>query len=262
MKDVLENVKTEIKCLDHGFVRLIDCMPRLVEDDQTADSAIVQAARVSYGAGTKKTNEDRGLIRYLMRHRHSTPFEMVEFKFLCKMPIFVARQFIRHRTACLSGNVELWFDEPASLMKNKRKLKKMSIEEFYKKWHYGAKPFLAHRKKDTYIDKIDSNFEYSIAELSSIVKRTKSYIRNMIKSGSLMAIKDGDSYKIKGENWKNWAEKEFKHVMPCKNNLKKMQLRMCDEMTGEILYTNITDIWQNGKKMYLKLNSKMAIKSK
>jgi thymidylate synthase (FAD) len=63
------------------------------------DDAIVQAARVSYGKGTSKTSQDRGLIRYLMRHRHTTPFEMVEFKFHCKMPIFVARQWVRHRTA-------------------------------------------------------------------------------------------------------------------------------------------------------------------
>ncbi|MEY3023921.1 MAG: hypothetical protein RJA16_747, partial [Planctomycetota bacterium] len=89
----------EIPVDEHGFVALVDCMPRLVPEGQTADSAIVQAARVSYGQGTKKVNEDRGLIRYLMRHRHSTPFEMLEFKFHVSMPVFVARQWIRHRTA-------------------------------------------------------------------------------------------------------------------------------------------------------------------
>ncbi len=81
----------EFPVLDHGFVRLVDYMG--------SDSAIVQAARVSYGDGTKKVSEDRGLIRYLMRHRHTSPFEMVEFKFHVKLPIFVARQWIRHRTA-------------------------------------------------------------------------------------------------------------------------------------------------------------------
>jgi thymidylate synthase (FAD) len=70
-----------------------------VPQGQTADAAIVQAARVSYGQGTKKVNEDRGLIRYLLRHRHTTPFEMIEFKFHVVMPIFIARQWIRHRTA-------------------------------------------------------------------------------------------------------------------------------------------------------------------
>ncbi|WP_354142262.1 FAD-dependent thymidylate synthase [Bradyrhizobium sp. RT11b] len=77
--------------LDHGFVRVIDYMG--------ADSAVVQAARVSYGRGTKATREDRGLIRYLMRHWHTTPFEMCEIKLHVKLPIFVARQWIRHRTA-------------------------------------------------------------------------------------------------------------------------------------------------------------------
>lgn len=89
----------EIRLHEHGFVALVDVMPRLVPEGKTADFAIVQAARVSYGQGTKRVNEDRGLVRYLMRHRHTTPFEMVEFKFHMSMPIFVARQWIRHRTA-------------------------------------------------------------------------------------------------------------------------------------------------------------------
>ena len=89
--EVATLVGKEFPCLDKGFVRLIDVMGD--------DNAIVQAARVSYGSGTKKVHEDRGLIRYLMRHLHTTPFEMVEFKFHIKLPIFVARQWIRHRTA-------------------------------------------------------------------------------------------------------------------------------------------------------------------
>jgi thymidylate synthase (FAD) len=80
-----------IPVLDHGFIRVVDYMGD--------DAAIVQAARVSYGRGTRATNEDRALIRYLMRHRHSTPFEMCEIKYHVKLPIFVARQWIRHRTA-------------------------------------------------------------------------------------------------------------------------------------------------------------------
>lgn len=91
--------RREIRVHQHGFVALLDAMPRLVPQGQTADSAIVQAARVSYGRGTKRVQEDRGLIRYLLRNRHTTPFEMVEFKFHIAMPIFVARQWIRHRTA-------------------------------------------------------------------------------------------------------------------------------------------------------------------
>src|SRR4029077_8921295 len=89
----------EAKIHEHGLVALVDVMPRLVPAGMTADYAIVQAARVSYGQGTRHVQEDRGLIRYLARHRHTTPFEMVEFKFHHVMPIFVARQWIRHRTA-------------------------------------------------------------------------------------------------------------------------------------------------------------------
>lgn len=88
MEDLLE---IEHKVLDHGFVRCIDYMGD--------DSSVAQAARVSYGKGTKTANEDEGLIRYLMRHEHMTPFEMCEVKFHVKLPIFVARQWIRHRTA-------------------------------------------------------------------------------------------------------------------------------------------------------------------
>jgi thymidylate synthase (FAD) len=83
-----------INVLDHGFVRVIDYMGD--------DSAIVQAARVSYGKGTKQVSQDKGLINYLMRHSHTTPFEMCDIKFHIKLPIFVARQWIRHRTASVN----------------------------------------------------------------------------------------------------------------------------------------------------------------
>src|SRR5579884_1124349 len=88
----LEEILFEpIPVLNHGFIRVIDYMGD--------DGAVVQAARVSYGRGTRRVSEDRGLINYLMRHRHTTPFEMCEIKYHVKLPIFVARQWIRHRTA-------------------------------------------------------------------------------------------------------------------------------------------------------------------
>ncbi len=101
--------------LDHGFVRVVDYMGD--------DAAIVQAARVSYGRGTRKVSEDQGLIRYLMRHRHSTPFEMCEIKYHVKLPIFVARQWIRHRMASINEysarysilDREFYIPEPAQL---------------------------------------------------------------------------------------------------------------------------------------------------
>ncbi len=86
-----ELLHKEIRVLDHGFIRVVDYFGD--------DGAIVQAARVSYGKGTKTVSNDRGLIRYLMRHRHTTPFEMCEIKLHVKLPMFVARQWVRHRTA-------------------------------------------------------------------------------------------------------------------------------------------------------------------
>jgi thymidylate synthase (FAD) len=88
----LEEILFEpLPVLDHGFIRVVDYLGD--------DAAVVQAARVSYGRGTRKVSEDQGLINYLMRHRHTTPFEMCEIKYHVKLPIFVARQWIRHRTA-------------------------------------------------------------------------------------------------------------------------------------------------------------------
>jgi thymidylate synthase (FAD) len=178
--------KTKIDCLDKGFVEIVDVMPRIIPDGQTCDYAICQAARVSYGQGTKSVNEDKGLIRYLMRHSHTTPNEMIDFKFLMKMPLFIARQMFRHRTACLSGDSLLYFDEPAAIKNNKRKSRRMSIYELYDKWHNGAKP-------------------------------------------------------IKGRWGKNV-------IFPLRKQLSKMNLRSCDEITGEIKHTNVTDIWQTGLK--------------
>jgi thymidylate synthase (FAD) len=93
-EDLLAKHGEPARILDHGHVRLVDVMGD--------DAAVVQAARVSYGAGTKAVSEDRALIRYLMRHKHMTPFEMCEVKLHIKLPIFVARQWIRHRTASVN----------------------------------------------------------------------------------------------------------------------------------------------------------------
>jgi thymidylate synthase (FAD) len=109
-----------IPVLDHGFVRVVDYMGD--------DAAIVQAARVSYGAGTRTARDDAGLIRYLMRHWHSTPFEMCEIKLHVKLPVFVARQWIRHRTASVNEysarysilDREFYIPEPAHLAAQSR----------------------------------------------------------------------------------------------------------------------------------------------
>ena len=113
--------------LDHGFVRVVDYMGN--------DSSVVQSARVSYGAGTKKVNADMALINYLMAHRHTTPFEMCEIKFHIKLPIFVARQWIRHRTASVNE-----YSARYSIME----------DEFYipKAQHLSAQSKINHQGRD------------------------------------------------------------------------------------------------------------------
>lgn len=112
--------------LDHGFVSLIDYMG--------SDESIEQAARVSYGFGTRTTSLTRGLVRYLRRHRHTTPSEMVELKFHCAMPMFVARQWIRHRTACLAGDTEIYFDLPGGIERRGNQLYKLTIKDLWNRF--------------------------------------------------------------------------------------------------------------------------------
>lgn len=112
--------------LDDGFVTLVDWMG--------SDEAVVQAARVSYGKGTKTVRTDEGLIRYLMRQRHSSPFEQCEVKLLVRVPMDTWRQWIRHRTACLSGDTVLHFDLPGGVTRRGNQLYKLTIEEVYNRF--------------------------------------------------------------------------------------------------------------------------------
>ena len=111
--------------LDHGFVSLVDYMG--------SDEDVERAARVSYGFGTRKVSQTRGLVRYLRRHRHTTPSEMVEFKFHCAMPMFVARQWIRHRTASVNelsarySLMPLLFYTPQRVVRTLGCLRRMSL---------------------------------------------------------------------------------------------------------------------------------------
>ena len=142
-------------------VILVETMPSV-----NLENAIVQSARVSYGEGTKTVSEDTGLIRYLMRHWHTTPFEMVEFKFLIKCPIFIARQHMRHRTASIneySARYSVVKDEfwiPSEFRKQS-KINKQGSEE----------PFLNHELLDEYIETCKNSFAMYQKMLDSGVSR-------------------------------------------------------------------------------------------
>ena len=236
--------------LDHGFIRVIDYMGD--------DAAVVQAARVSYGAGTKKIREDAGLINYLMRHRHTSPFEMCEVKLHVKLPIFVARQWIRHRTACLSGDTELWFDLPNGRRDGGRARSSMSLERFHKEWHEGSThPIGKH--KPTYIEDVDPERWYSVPELAKIVHRRPESLRNQIRDGfveaSKRATKDPHEPQlwIKGSAWHQFASYTHVAKVDLQDRLSRRLLRHCDEVTGEIDDTRVLDVWQTGVRPVFKV---------
>jgi len=128
--------------LDHGFVALVDYMG--------TDEDVERAARVSYGYGTRKVSQTRGLIRYLRRHAHTTPSEMVELKFHCAMPIFVARQWIRHRTACLAEGTEVHFDLPGGIERRGNPLHGLRIEELWERFQPTRSPPRPDKQRDPY----------------------------------------------------------------------------------------------------------------
>lgn len=128
--------------LDKGFIGLVDFMG----DDQS----IVNAARVSYGTGTRRVSEDRGLIRYLIRNRHLSPVEMMELMWHVKAPIFVFRQWHRHRAACLAGDVKLSFDLPADVGRSSNRLYTLTVKQLYEKFQPTCSIKRPDRQRNSY----------------------------------------------------------------------------------------------------------------
>ena len=131
--------------LDHGFVSLVDYMG--------SDEDVERAARVSYGYGTRKVSQTRGLVRYLRRHHHTTPSEMVELKFHCAMPMFVARQWIRHRTACLAEGTQIYFDLPGGIRRKGNQLYKLPIEELWERFQPTANRHRPDKQRNPYFQR-------------------------------------------------------------------------------------------------------------
>ena len=159
--------------LDDGFVTLVDVMGD--------DAAVVQAARVSYGEGTKSVSDDRGLIRYLMRHAHSTPFEMAELKFLFRIPMDAWRQQIRHRTACLAGETELYFDLPGAEKRGRRQLHRVRLDELHRRWTGGTAVRFDPERKPTHRDRIRGMKLRMCDEATGDIRHT--HVRDVWESG-------------------------------------------------------------------------------
>jgi thymidylate synthase (FAD) len=236
--------------LDHGFVSLVDYMG--------TDECIERAARVSYGYGTRKASLTRGLLRYLRRHLHTTPSEMLELKFHCCMPMFIARQWIRHRAACLAGNAELWFDLPNAKRRGRRQRLSVPISKFHRMWHEGTRHPIVKRKP-CFLDRIDPKRTYTIPELARLVERREETLRNCVRAGSLKAdrVEQKDprqpSILVAGQAWWDFATKTHEARVPMRSRLAKMKLRSVDEETGEIIHTAVNDVWESGVKAVFKV---------
>ena len=182
--------------LDHGFVSLIDYMG--------GDDAIEQAARVSYGYGTRTQSHTRGLIRYLRRHLHTTPSEMVELKFHCAMPIFVARQWIRHRTACLTGDTEVYFDLPGGIRGRGNQLYKLTLEEIWNRFQPTRNVSRADKQKNPWFrrDRVRGMHLRQVNEETSRIQHTRvvDVFRNGPKQVFRLVLADGKTIKATADH--------------------------------------------------------------
>ncbi|MDX1495177.1 MAG: FAD-dependent thymidylate synthase, partial [Longimicrobiales bacterium] len=173
--------------LDHGFVSLVDYMG--------SDEDVERAARVSYGFGTRKVSQTRGLVRYLRRHRHTTPSEMVELKFHCAMPMFVARQWIRHRTACLAEGTEVYFDLPGGVKRRGNQLYKLPIEEIWEKFQATRNRNRADKQRNPYFkrDRVQAMKLRQVNEGSKRIQHTRvvDVFKNGRKPVFRMVLADG-----------------------------------------------------------------------
>jgi len=162
--------------LDDGFVRVVDYMGD--------DRAVVQAARVSYGAGTKMVSEDRGLIRYLLRNRHTTPFEMCSLKLHVRVPMDAWRQWIRHRTACLAEGTEIYFDLPGGIGRRGNQLYKIKIEDLWQRWQPTRNSQRPDKQRYPYFkrDRVKQMNLRHLDEESGCIRHTR--IVNVFKNGS------------------------------------------------------------------------------
>jgi len=136
MRDTID-ANTIVQAAFHdgkSTVGIIDVMPSKIPEGYTADYAIIHAARASFGLELKGVVDDENLLRYLFRHKHSTPFEMCEVKFVMDMPIFVARQFIRHRTACLTGDNVLHFDLPGGVRRRGNQKYRLTVSQVWERF--------------------------------------------------------------------------------------------------------------------------------
>ena len=228
-------IDVELPVLDKGFIRVVDYM-----GDQRS---ITKSARVSYGDGTKTVREDRGLIRYLISNYHTSPLESCELQIHMKMPIFVARQIVRHRTACLGGSNKVDFSRPCD-----GKLTTKTVKEIYDTFQgnttqiKGVKP-----RKDKNRDLVIPDEFYSSADLAVLVEISPSNMQQRCSKFGLVSIKDKGQYFVYGKDYLSWLDRPPEKI-GVYNKIKSMKLRNVNEDSLAPQHTNVVDIWENGIK--------------
>ena len=216
------------KYLDHGHVVLLDYMG--------SDTDIEYAARMSYADGTRTVSDTKRLIDFLLRHEHSSPFEMAEFKFQIKMPIFVMRQLVRHRTACIAGDQNLIFDLGHS--RGDLSAHPISIKKFHDMWHYGWN----NNQAPYECPHLEDGKWYNLTQISvcrDMVERSDLPFK-MMKAGNNKVVKH-----YLGKDVKAFLAESKDSAL--RRRLKRMRIRCCDSLNN-ITHTNVTDIWSNGVK--------------
>lgn len=225
-----------IKVLDKGAVELIDHMGN--------DESICRSARVSYGQGTKTTSDDETLIRYMLRNRHTSPFESVIFTFYVKAPIFVIRQWHRHRTFCLGPDTTIDFVRPCDDKRYPLSIKYVADVFSKRRMQSNARKY----KIDTAgIKQIDPSKEYNTTEIATMLKTRAAYVQQWCTRYKLKSSKVKTSYGfryiITGENLINWLAESRQSAVH--NKILNMRLRCLNENTKEISHTKIVDAWEN-----------------
>lgn len=241
-----ELIGKRINVLDKGWVELLDMMPHPATG-VSGDLAIVNAARVSFMGESKGAEKDKKLLMYLIKNRHTSPFEQVSFKFRIHAPVVTFWQWVRHRTWCLSGDTKIYFDLPNGVKKNRRTCHKVTLKKLYEWWDSGTKSTFSINQKPLFIENIDTEKEYTIPALAQAVSRREETLRSLVNSGRLVGDKREGRIFVRGQHWVDYAANTTRTLVnPMKNRISKMHLRMCDESTGEIAHTNISEVLSSG----------------
>lgn len=230
----------------------------IVELQNTMGSDVCVANAAWTSTYSKDRREDKyddtekvtNLVKMLARERHGVPFESVIFRFWMYLPIFTDRQFMTHRMGCLTADDKLWFDLPSGLKTEGRKIHKMTIGEFHRKWHEGVHIKRNAKREIFNVNGIDLSKQYTLTELAKLTGKSINSIRTLISHKLLPSSKKDVNgillSCVSGSDFVIWSKSLCDYYQDIKPRLKNMKLRSLNESNMSIGSTNVTDIWSQG----------------